>query len=70
MRGRNNILQTKFKGDEAAYRKWRTEIGRKGGSRKVKKGFAMMPKDKLHEVSVKGGQGYSKMDMQNEDSEV
>lgn len=52
---RNNMLETKFKGDEEAYRKFMAEIGRKGGSAKVPKGTAKWSPAKLKRVGAKGG---------------
>lgn len=42
-------------GSVEGYRKFMSEIGKKGGSAEVAKGFAKMSKEKHMKASVKGG---------------
>lgn len=42
-------------GSEEAYREWHSRNGKKGGSAKVKKGFAKMTPEKRKAAASKGG---------------
>lgn len=42
-------------GGEEAYKEWRKNISKKGGGKKVPKGMAKMTKEKLRDVTSKGG---------------
>lgn len=47
-------------GGEQQYLEWRKQISSKGGSRMVPKGLAKMDKEKLKEITSKGGKSWRK----------